>query len=64
MKKLSINEAEALADKFRTQVGINLNEPINVKTLMRKLGVTTMYRPLSENSYGISCKSMSGCAVY
>ena len=60
MKKLSINEAEALADKFRTQVGINLNEPINVKTLMRKLGVTTMYRPLSENSYGISCKSMSG----
>ena len=45
MKKLSINEAEALADKVRTQVGINLNEPINVKTLMRKLGVTTMYRP-------------------
>lgn len=40
MKELSINEAEALADKFRTQVGINLNEPINVKTLMRKLGVT------------------------
>lgn len=60
MKKISINEAEALADKFRTQVDINLNEPINVKTLMRKLGVTTMYRPLSENSYGISCKSMSG----
>ena len=60
MKKLSINEAEALADKFRTHVDINLNEPINVKTLMRKLGVTTMYRPLSENSYGISCKSKSG----
>lgn len=33
MKKLSINEAEALADKFRTHVGINLNEPINVKNI-------------------------------
>lgn len=60
MRRLTIQEAEALSDKFRSFIGISLNEPINVKTLLRKLGVTAMYRPLSEDSYGISCKSKSG----
>lgn len=60
MKRLTIQEAEALADKFRVLVRIAPNEPINVKTLLRKLGITTMYRPLSDDSYGISCKSKSG----
>ncbi|HIZ85041.1 MAG TPA: ImmA/IrrE family metallo-endopeptidase [Candidatus Coprenecus stercoravium] len=45
---------------FRAKTGINLSEPIGAKTLLRKLKITTMYRPLSENSYGISCKSKSG----
>ena len=60
MKKLTVPEADILASKFRTQIGLNPNDPINIKTLLRKLQITTMYRPLSENSYGISCKSNTG----
>ena len=58
MKSLSIIEADLLAAQFRSTRGIGLAEPINAKTLIRMLGVTVMYRPLSEKSYGISCMSM------
>lgn len=57
MKNLSILEADSLAAKFRSELGMGLSEPINVKTLIRKLGVTAVYRPLSEYSFGISCMS-------
>jgi len=60
MKKLTIRQAEMLAGKFRTENGLGLAEPVSVKTLLRKLGITVMYRPLSGDSYGISCKSKSG----
>jgi len=57
MKTLTITEADSLAAKFRSDLGLSLAEPINAKTLIRKLGVTLVYRPLSENSFGISCMS-------
>ena len=57
MKTLSVSEAEMLADKFRYQEGLSLSEPINAKMLVRKLNITLLYRPLSENSFGISCRS-------
>ena len=60
MKKLTILEAETLAGKFRSEIGLSQYEPVNAKTLLRKLNITTMYRPLSDNSYGISCRSKSG----
>jgi len=60
MKKLTVMEAESLASKFRTDNGLTPSGPINAKTLLRKLNITTMYRPLSENSYGISCRSNTG----
>ena len=60
MKKLTILEAEYLAGKFRSERGLSQYEPINPKTLLRRLNITTMYRPLSGNSYGISCRSKSG----
>lgn len=60
MKKLTTIEAESLAGKFRSEVGLSMYEPINVKTLLRKLNITTMYRPMSEDSYGISCRSRNG----
>lgn len=60
MKRLTIQQAEILASKFRAQAGIGYSEPIGVKTLLRRLQVTIMYRPLSANSYGISCRSSSG----
>ena len=50
MKKLTILEAESLAGKFRSEIGLSQYEPVNAKTLLRKLNITTMYRPLSENS--------------
>lgn len=60
MKKLTVIEAEALATKFRSGNGLSQFEPINAKTLLRKLNITTMYRPLSDDSYGISCRSNTG----
>lgn len=53
-------ESELLAQKFRLQLGLSMTEPISVKTILRKLGILTMYRPLSDGSYGISAKSESG----
>ncbi len=60
MKRLTILEAEILAQKFRSKLGLSMTEPISTKTVLRKLGVLTMYRPLSDNSFGISAKSESG----
>ena len=60
MKALSVQESELLASRFRYEAGLSLAEPVHVKTLIRKLGITAVYRPLSENSFGIGCKSSSG----
>ncbi len=60
MKKLSLQEAEMLASKFRVQAGLNLSEPLCPRIVLRMLNITAMFRPLSETSYGISCKSKSG----
>ncbi len=60
MRRLKMQQAEMLASKFRADNGLGQTEPISAKTLLRKLQVTAMYRPLSDSSYGISCKSKSG----
>lgn len=60
MRRLTMQQAEMLASKFRTENGLGQAEPVSVKTLLRKLQITTMYRPLSADSYGISCKSKTG----
>ena len=57
MKTITVTEAEALAAKFRYQEGLSQGEPINAKMLVRKLNITLVYKPLSENSFGISCRS-------
>lgn len=57
MKTITVQEAETLAAKFRYQEDLSQSEPINAKMLVRKLNVTLVYRPLSENSFGISCRS-------
>lgn len=59
MKKLSIQQAEILAGRFRALNELGPSEPIEVKTLLRKLQISIMYRPLSSTSFGISCKSPS-----
>ena len=60
MKKLLLEAAEALANKFRVEIGLNLLEPISVKSILRKKNILTIYRPLSEKSYGLSLKSKEG----
>ncbi len=60
MKTLPIIEADNLAERFRFAQGIAPCEPINIKTLVRRLGITAVYRPLSETSYGVGCKSSDG----
>lgn len=57
MKRLSIETAENLAIKFRGLIEVSLKEPINVKSVLRKLNVFTIYRPLSNDSYGLSLRS-------
>jgi len=60
MKRLSQEAIENLAQKFRTEQGISVSEAINMKSLLRKLNILTLYRPLSECLYGISLKSLQG----
>lgn len=60
MKKLSKDAIEQLAIKMRAEAGLNQTEPIHAKTLLRKLGVLVMYRPLSEKACGLSMRSVDG----
>lgn len=60
MKKLTKEAVEQLALKMRAEAGVNPSEPIHTKTLLRKLGVMVMYRPLSERACGLSMRSADG----
>lgn len=60
MKKLPKETIEQLALKRRVEAGLNETEPIHTKTLLRKLGVMVMYRPLSEKACGLSMRSADG----
>lgn len=60
MKRLSIETAENLAIKFRGEIEVSLKEPINTKSILRKLNIFTIYRPLSTDSYGLSLLSKTG----
>lgn len=60
MKKLTKEAIEQLALKMRADAGVNPTEPIHTKTLLRKLGVMVMYRPLSERACGLSMRSADG----
>ena len=60
MKKLAKEVIEQLALKMRSEAGLNPSEPVHVKTLLRKLGVMVIYRPLSEKACGLSMRSTDG----
>lgn len=64
MKKLAKEAIEQLALKMRAQAGLNPSEPIHTKTLLRKLGIMVIYRPLSEKSCGLSMRSSDGSAKF
>ena len=58
--KAASRQAEHLALKFRMDVGLSSREPVGVKTLIRKLGILIMYRPLSPTFWGLSTGTADG----
>lgn len=57
MKRLTTKDAELLAQMFRAKAGMGMTEPVDLKSILRRFRILTMYRPLSESSYGISVKT-------
>lgn len=55
---------EDLADKFRATYGLGPTEPLNCKSILRMLNILTMYRPLSENLWGLSLKTPDGKKLF
>ena len=60
MKRISVKDAEMLAAKFRAENGFSRNEPLDMKTVLRKCNILTVYKSLSEKAYGMSLRSRSG----
>lgn len=57
MKAALLNIVENQVSRFRQQVGLSDTEAVNLKSLLLKLNVLTVYRPLSEKFSGMSLKS-------
>lgn len=64
MRTLPLESLEDLAEKFRATYGLGGAEPFNAKTILRRLNVLTMYRPLSENLWGLSLKTPDGKELF
>ncbi|MEG0033183.1 MAG: ImmA/IrrE family metallo-endopeptidase [Mucinivorans sp.] len=60
MTQLTNSTADGLAKKFRVDNAISQTEAINLKSLLRKLNILTIFRPLSDDFYGMSLLSASG----
>lgn len=56
VKKITLDEAENLAKKLRSDLGLSLDGPIHTKTILRKENILTAYRPMSIDAYGLSLK--------
>lgn len=52
-----LNLLESQVSKFRQMTGLSDSEAVNLKSLLFKLNVLTIYRPLSDNFSGMSLKS-------
>lgn len=57
MKTELLNLVENQVSRFRQRVGLSDTEAVNLKSLLLKLNVLTVYRPLSEKFSGMSLKS-------
>lgn len=57
MKAAMINLVDSQVSKFRQQIGLSDTEAVNLKSLLLKLNVQTIFRPLSESFSGMSLKS-------
>ena len=58
MRRLTPETIEMLAVQMRgVELRVGSSEPLNMKTTLRQLGVMTVYRPLSEELWGLSLKT-------
>ncbi len=57
MKASQLNIVENQVCRFRQSEGLSDSEAVNLKSLLLKLNVLTIYRPLSESFSGMSLKS-------
>lgn len=57
MKPALINLVESQVAKFRHNIGLSDFEAVGLKSLLLKLNVLTVFRPLSESFSGISLRS-------
>lgn len=60
MKSNLLTLVERQVTQFRQMVGLSDAEAVNLKSLLLKLNVLTIYRPLSEAFSGMSLKSPGG----
>ncbi len=56
MKASLLNYVESQVSRFRQFAGLSDNEAVNLKSLLLRLNVLTLYRPLSESFSGMSLK--------
>ena len=57
MKAALLNLVENQVSRFRQMAGLSDAEAVNLKSLLLKLNVLTVYRPLSDKFSGMSLKS-------
>lgn len=51
------------AAKFRARNGIGPSDPIRLKSLLLRLGVMTMFKPLSDRFSGMAIKNQENCCI-
>ncbi|MDE6668117.1 MAG: ImmA/IrrE family metallo-endopeptidase [Muribaculaceae bacterium] len=56
MKAALLNYVESQASRFRQYAGLSDSEAVNLKSLLLKLNVLTLYRPMSDSFSGMSLK--------
>lgn len=60
MRRLSEFDAELLSVRFRNMLHIPQDVSFPVKDALEQLGILTVFRPLSDSSYGMSIKTAEG----
>ena len=60
MKRSTLKLIERQVSEFRQSVGLSDSEAVNLKSLLLKLKVLTLFRPLSNSFSGMSLKSPKG----
>ena len=64
MKLLTLDIVENLANKLRGEWGVSESETLHTKTILRKLNILALYRPLSDQSCGLSIKTKNSCLAF